>query len=47
MRPGSFAVLMHPQDLSIERTAEFSVEEEHHLHVHKLLTRTITILRRR
>jgi tRNA G10 N-methylase Trm11 len=46
-RPGSFVVLMHPLDLSIEQAAEFSVEEEHHLHVHKLLTRTITILRRR
>jgi tRNA (guanine10-N2)-dimethyltransferase len=46
-RPGSFVVLMHPLDLSIEQTAEFSFEEEHYLHVHKLLTRTITILRRR
>lgn len=47
MKPRSLLVLMHPQDVPVEGTHELSVEEEHHLHVHKLLTRTITILRRR
>lgn len=47
MKPRSLLVLMHPQDVPVEGTSELSVEEEHHLHVHKLLTRTITILRRR
>ena len=47
MGHGSAAVLMHPQELSVEQTSEFDVEEEHNLHVHKLLTRTITVLRRR
>jgi putative methyltransferase (TIGR01177 family) len=47
MSTDSFAVLMHPREVSVGRTFEFSVEEEHDLHIHKLLTRTITILRRR
>jgi tRNA (guanine10-N2)-dimethyltransferase len=47
MCPGSFLVLMHPQGLAVEPQADFAVEEEHHLHVHKLLTRTITVLKRR
>jgi tRNA (guanine10-N2)-dimethyltransferase len=45
-RPGSTLVLMHPQDTRVQGPAGFTVEEEHHLYVHKLLTRTITILRR-
>jgi tRNA (guanine10-N2)-dimethyltransferase len=44
---GGFIVIMHPQDIPIERDRELAVVEEHHLHVHKLLTRTITVLRRR
>jgi putative methyltransferase (TIGR01177 family) len=47
MDPGSFLVLMHPQSLLVEPKPDFVVEEEHHLHVHKLLTRTITVLKRR
>jgi tRNA (guanine10-N2)-dimethyltransferase len=47
LRTGSLAVLMHPQWSGVEGTAELSVEEEHHLYIHKLLTRTITVLRRR
>ncbi|HUI23600.1 MAG TPA: hypothetical protein VLY82_04330 [Nitrososphaerales archaeon] len=47
MDPSSFLVLMHPQGLSIRSKSEFDVVEEHHLHVHKLLTRTITVLKRR
>ena len=46
MKCGSLLVLMHPQGVAVEAPSEFSVEEEHHLHVHKLLTRTISILRR-
>jgi len=47
MRPGSLLVLMHPQHVPVKETDAFSLQEEHHLHVHKLLTRTISILRRR
>ena len=47
MDPGSFLVLMHPQGLKVQSRSDFAVEEEHHLHVHKLLTRTITVLKRR
>jgi len=46
MPRGAFLVIMHPQSLPLEGTPDFSFEEEHHLHVHKLLTRTITVLRR-
>jgi putative methyltransferase (TIGR01177 family) len=47
MNSGSLIVLMHPLGLTVPPTAEFSIEEEHNLHVHKFLTRTITILKRR
>jgi tRNA (guanine10-N2)-dimethyltransferase len=47
LKPSSMLVLMHPQEISLNGTSEFSVVEEHNLHVHKLLTRTITVLRRR
>ena len=47
MEPGSFLVLMHPQSLLVQPKPDFAMLEEHHLHVHKLLTRTITVLRRR
>ncbi len=47
LKEGSRMVIMHPQTLKIEASAEMAIEEEHHLYVHKLLTRTITILRRR
>ncbi len=47
MESGSIAVLMHPHDVAVQGTADFSLEEEHNLHVHKLLTRTISVLRRR
>jgi len=43
---GARMVLMHPQTLKITGSAEVALEEEHHLYVHKLLTRTITVLRR-
>jgi 16S rRNA G966 N2-methylase RsmD len=44
---GSRFVLMHPKHLAAEVPPEVAVEEEHDLYVHKLLTRTITVLRRR
>lgn len=47
MVQGSFLALMHPQDVPVPETREFSLVEEHHLHVHKLLTRTISVLERR
>ncbi len=47
MNRSSFMVLMHPQPVRVYGTRGLSVVEEHHLHVHKLLTRTITVLRRR
>ncbi len=40
-------VLMHPQQVEVKPVDELEVVEEHFLHVHKLLTRAITILRRR
>jgi len=46
MKPGSRLVLMHPQEVAVSGTPGLAVEEEHHLHVHKLLTRTISILKR-
>lgn len=47
LKPGSTFVVMHPKSSSVEASSELSVEEEHHLYVHKLLTRTITILRKK
>ena len=44
--PGSTIVMMHPEQLRVQANARLSTVEEHHLYVHKLLTRTITILRR-
>jgi len=46
MDSGSTAVLMHPDTLKVKGGDGFRVVEEHDLHVHKLLTRTITVLRR-
>ncbi len=47
MAPGSFLVLMHPQSDAVGGSGTFSLLEEHDLQVHKLLTRTITVLERR
>ena len=47
LKEGSRLVLMHPQTLRVEGSSVVAVEEEHHLYVHKFLTRTITVLRRR
>ena len=45
--PGSLMAIMHPQDIPLAGTGGLSVIEEHHLYVHKLLTRVITVLERR
>lgn len=47
LRPGKFMVLMHQKEVRVEAGPDYSVLEEHDLYVHKLLTRTISILRRR
>ncbi len=47
MKRDARAVVMHPQWVHVDGDGEFAVEEEHDLHVHKLLTRTISVLRRR
>jgi len=45
LNPGSRMVVMHNQKDAVEETGELALEEEHHLYVHKLLTRTISVLR--
>jgi tRNA (guanine10-N2)-dimethyltransferase len=47
LKSGSRMVVMHPEDLRAEPASGWSLEEEHSLYVHKRLTRTITVLRRR
>ena len=47
LRSGSRLVIMHPKENPAEPGSVWSVEGEHHLYVHKRLTRSITILRRR
>lgn len=47
MSRGALLVLMHPQSEPVAEYPELTLVEEHHLHVHKLLTRTISILERR
>ncbi|MDG6901895.1 MAG: hypothetical protein JRM80_08035 [Nitrososphaerota archaeon] len=47
MSSGSLLVVMHPQTVPAPESRELHILEEHHLHVHKLLTRTITVLGRR
>jgi putative methyltransferase (TIGR01177 family) len=44
---GSRAVVMHSLADGIDESSELAVEEEHDLHVHKKLTRRISVLRRR
>ncbi len=47
LREGSRMVLMHPNTVEVGGSPLLAVEEEHHLYVHRLLTRTITVMRRR
>lgn len=46
LRSGRRLVLMHPQSVPVESGGEFDLEEEHHLYIHRKLTRTISVLRR-
>jgi tRNA (guanine10-N2)-dimethyltransferase len=46
-RPGATVVMMHQKEVAAEAGADFSLLEEHDLQVHKRLTRTISVLRRR
>ncbi len=43
---GRIAVVMHPRSSRVSPGNTFRVEGEHHLYVHRNLTRTITVLRR-
>jgi len=45
--PGRRIVIMHPKTEVVAGTERLSVEENHHLYMHRNLTRTITVLRRR
>ena len=47
IRPGRMMVLMHKKEVRLNEGGDFDLVEEHDLHVHKLLTRTISVLRRR
>jgi putative methyltransferase (TIGR01177 family) len=44
---GSRMVMMHPNNVPVGPASDWALEEEHHLYVHKALTRTITVLRRK
>lgn len=46
LEEGSRMVLMHSSQVAVRSTHEMVVEEELQLYVHRLLTRTITIMRR-
>jgi len=46
LRRGRIAVVMHPRSSRVTPGDTFRVEGEHHLYVHRNLTRTITVLRR-
>jgi putative methyltransferase (TIGR01177 family) len=39
-------VVMHPKTVEVGKRGEFELEEEHHLYIHRKLTRTISVLRR-
>ena len=47
MKQGSTLVLMHQKEVQVDGEPHFLLAEEHDLYVHKLMTRTISILRRR
>lgn len=46
LRPGRFAVVMHESSASVSSTKDIKLVEEHHIYVHRKLTRTISVLRR-
>ena len=43
---GRRLVLMHPRSVEVQDHAGFQLEEEHHLYIHRNLTRTISVFRR-
>lgn len=43
---GSRLVVMHPKDVEVQGGLDLDLEEEHHLYIHRKLTRTISVLRR-
>ena len=47
LEPGRRMVLMHASHTPVPPSPEFAPQEEHNLYVHKRLTRTITVLRRK
>lgn len=47
LAPGHRMVLLHPKEIAVSSSAEIEVEEEHDLYIHKKLTRTMTVLRKR
>ncbi len=47
LKPGSWMVMMHARELPHEQGSGWDLDGEHHLYVHKRLTRTISVLRRR
>jgi tRNA G10 N-methylase Trm11 len=47
LKSGHRMVIMHPETHPAQEGQDWSFEEEHHLYVHKRLTRSITVLRRR
>jgi len=46
LEEGRRLVVMHPDTIVVESRDDFEVEEEHHLYIHRKLTRTISVLRR-
>lgn len=43
---GRRLVIMHPKHVPVDSGSRFELEEEHHLYIHRKLTRTISVLRR-
>lgn len=46
LRPGRFAVVMHDSSTRVGNTKDIKLVEEHHIYVHRKLTRTISVLQR-
>jgi tRNA (guanine10-N2)-dimethyltransferase len=46
LKTGGRLVIMHPDSVAMKERAGLRLEEEHHLYIHKKLTRAITVLRK-
>ena len=46
LKTGGRLVFMHPESVFMKETGGLRLEEEHHLYIHRKLTRSITILRK-